>query len=621
MKLNYLIVMPKIANNKEDGYSFPLGILYISAVMKEAGFNVYNLNLNHSDNTVQQDLDFAIKKHRIDIVLTGGLSAQFNAVKMIVDSVHAINKKLTMIVGGGLISSEPNIAMEALEYVDFGVIGEGEITIVELCNYLEKKIDKECKDISGIIFKESKNSKYYITEKRPDIKDLNSLPWPDYEGFEYEKNLEANAGIFSFGNKRIAYIVSSRSCPYKCTFCFHTTGKKYRQRSFDEVFKEIDYLISKYKIDLFMFADELFSVDIERVKIFCSRIKNYNVQWTAGFRVSDVTEELVKVIKSTNNCTMMGFGLESADNSILKSMRKKITVEQIDEALEICYRNGVDISGNFIFGDINETVETANNSLNWLIQNKKYNVKVSHVVTYPGTFIYQYACENNLITDKIKFLKDGCPQINISKMTDEEYSQLHKKLSLLETESLNRINSYNIMSISKEGFISIHGYCNKCSAVNNWEKVKMFKFSYMICKECNNLHLPPVDDKQLIYNLEQNIARLTSNNDKIAIWGMTEHMITVLHKSASLINNKNIFLLDNYIAKQGNTSFGKMVYPPSVIKEFNIEHIIVSAVMHMGVIESQVRVQYPDVKSILDISHMIHSDYVNKLEERTLWPK
>jgi len=111
------------------------------------------------------------------------------------------------------------------------------------------------------------------------------------------------------------------------------SGQKFRQRSLDSVFSEIDYLVSRYGVKYLSIQDELFCHSVERVREFCKRIRPYNIRWLAQFRVTDVTPELVAMLKEAH-CATMAFGIESADNRVLKSMKKQITIEQTERALE-----------------------------------------------------------------------------------------------------------------------------------------------------------------------------------------------------------------------------------------------------------------------------------------------
>ena len=237
-KLNYLAIMPRLVKNVGESYNFPLGIAYISSSLKQAEFNVYTLNLNHVKGEIHRIIQQFIIEKKIDIVLTGGLSFQYNSVKDIVDAAYNCSKKVKIIVGGGLITGGPKVAMTALEHVDVGIIGEGELTVVELAKALENEGDLH--NINGLIFNE--NGEYILTEKRKEIMDLDTIPIPDYEGFNLDKYLDIPPmSILNVQTERAAFMIGSRSCPYQCTFCFHTVGKIYRQRPNKSVLKEIKY--------------------------------------------------------------------------------------------------------------------------------------------------------------------------------------------------------------------------------------------------------------------------------------------------------------------------------------------------------------------------------------------
>lgn len=163
-KWNYLLVMPKIINKVGDGYSFPLGLPYVSAAMKNQGFQVFTYNLNHYEGDVKELLKEQIQLHQIDAVFTGGLSFQYYPLRKLVEIVKEINSNIFVLVGGGIITGDPEAAMEALKYVDVGVIGEGEITNVEICNALE--MGKPLNQIDGIIMKMEGGGVYKNSRKK-----------------------------------------------------------------------------------------------------------------------------------------------------------------------------------------------------------------------------------------------------------------------------------------------------------------------------------------------------------------------------------------------------------------------------------------------------------------------
>lgn len=615
-KLKYLIVMPRIATAPGAGYSFPLGIAYISSSMKKAGFTVFTLNLNHYAGSLREVLAEKINKNDIDVVMTGGLSAQFNTIKPILETAKNLKPSIMTVVGGGIVTAEPEIAMSALEFADFGVIGEGELTVVELCHVLEGGQDFSA--IDGLIFRKNRSygslgeadngvGLYIITKRREEIANLDLVPWPDYEGFDLGRHLSTSfSGNVTVG-KNVLSMIASRSCPYSCTFCFHTVGKKYRQRSLDEIFRELDWLLSKYSIETLSMNDELFARDVPRLKEFCTRIKERNLKWFSSFRVDDMTAEVVDLIKNSN-CTIAGFGLESADDRILKSMRKGITLEQIENALALAKRASMPTNGSFIFGDLEETFESANKTLDWWDSHREYNINLLPVSAYPGTFIYKYACSNGIIKDKIQFLKDSCPPVNVSKMSDGEFATVMKRAMDLSIDSTKKLSSFSYANVNgKESVIDIAGVCTACGEMNLWEKVRPFNaLCSMECSTCKQRYRPSFTADSLV-NLDKNIKFLLQRHEKIAVWGMVYHAVDIFCNSL-VMNQSQVYAVDIASSKIGMDLNGKKVCHPDVIKTENIDLVVISALNHFPIIENQIRNNYPNVKTIFSVISLLEDD-------------
>ncbi len=564
-KMNYLLVMPRLVQNIGDGYSFPLGITYISSSMKKAGYNVAALNLNHRNGDVYEIIKKEIGEKKIDVVATGGLSFQYSTIKPVIEAAKRVNSEIVTIVGGGIITGDPEPAMEALEYADYGVVREGEITTCELCYALEH--GGELPEIDGIIYKS--DNRYIMTKPRTEIENIDSIPWPDYKGFDIEKYLQSMPpGISGLNRQNTVFILASRSCPYNCTFCFHTVGRKYRQRSLDSFFEELDYIVSQYNIEYICLADELFARDTQRVKEFCERIKKYKIRWWAQFRVDDITPGLLPILKD-GGCDVMSFGLESADNRILKSMRKGTTVEQIERTLKLVYDAGISQEGAFIFGDIEETYETANNTLKWWRRHCEYKISLNLITVYPGSFLYKYAHEKGIIKDKVRFLKDGCPQVNVSKLTDNELSELVRNFMEAPISLTKTLTSPEVTSIDyKTGRIGVTGVCVTCTKENNWDNIKLFATNFLSCNNCGQKYNIPLSS-ELRINIENNIARLLEKYGKLAIWGINYHT-SDLFKSSIVLQNENIYPVDISETKRKIDLYGRRIYAPETI---NIEDL------------------------------------------------
>ncbi len=430
MKPNVLLIVPRYFSTPHCGYIMPLGLLYISSALKQSGVcNVFTVNLNHRDEDDHTVLSRLIHEHEIDIVGTSGISGQFIEVFPLLKLVKSIKPQVVTLVGGGMITADAQSAMEAFEgLADYGAIGEGEITDAELIHALANggDIDK----VDGIIYK--KNGEWHQTRRRQDIDNLDIVPLPDYAGFDYDKYLEMNGEVVDGVKFSPVAIVGGRSCKYNCTFCFHPSGSKYRQRSLDSIFREIDYLTSHYPVNYIALREELFASDEQRVIDFCRRIKDYPLVWSIQLRVDSVTPHMVEVLKQSN-CRYVFLGIESADNEILKSMRKQITIEQVEYALDLTIAAGLDTRSTIILGDSIESMQSARHTIDWWKAHKHRSaIDLGMIIAFPGSTLYHRARRDGRIPDPLQFLHDGCPIINLSsRMTNAEYVALAKEVEQL----------------------------------------------------------------------------------------------------------------------------------------------------------------------------------------------
>ena len=422
-KLNVLYVIPRYKTYGMEGhYVMPMGILYVSAYVKRSGVaNVFTLNLNHVEDTEYDVLERYIRENDIDFMGIGGLSGEYSDLARIVSYVKAIDSNVVVQVGGGIMTADPEVTMKAMPDVDFGIVGEGEQTSVELIEALASGGDLSLVD--GLIYRE--NGQLKITGRRTEIYDLDSLPFPDYEGFNYAEYLKNNPDLSDEGKKYSQVsVIGGRSCRYNCTFCFHPSGSKYRQRSLDSIFSEIDYLVSNYNISYIALREELFATDNERVRQFCDRVEAYDFDWSIQLRIDSINQELVDMLKDTR-CRYVFVGVESADDKVLKSMRKGITRSQIENALDMLREAGLNSRSGVIFGDTVETAETARFTLDWFRKNyERYRMFVDMIIAFPGSALYKRACASGVIPDPVQFLKDGCPIVNVSAMSDDEFDAL-----------------------------------------------------------------------------------------------------------------------------------------------------------------------------------------------------
>lgn len=413
--MKVLVAVPRMQLEESANYNymFPLGLAYISAVLKKAGHQVACLNLNHcSGDTAAIVKKFVEEQGPFDAASTGGISTIYRQIKSLVEALKTAQPGIKLILGGGLISSEPELMFSELK-PDYLVLGEGEETIRELLACLAAQGDVS--QVAGIGYS-GPDGKLIFSPARSPIKDIDALPWPDFEGFGfagYLDKMRPSDQFFQdlFDQPRVYPIICSRSCPFLCTFCYHPIGQKYRQRSVKAIIEELAAMISRYRINLIAIYDELFSNDRGWLIEFCREIKAllkeipWECRWGCQMRVDKLDDEMLQMMKEAG-CYSVSYGFESYSPAVLKSMKKHIIPEQIDRAIELTQKNNLSLQANFIFGDPAETLETAKTTLAYWRANLQAGIMLTFVSPYPGTEIYQQALASGLIKDRLDFIEN-----------------------------------------------------------------------------------------------------------------------------------------------------------------------------------------------------------------------
>ncbi|MTV49683.1 radical SAM protein [Heliobacillus mobilis] len=485
-----IIVIRYIPFKEKSYYEFPLGLAYISASLKQAGYAVEVLNLNHHDGTQSDLLKERLANGDIGYVMTGGLSAHYRAIQRIIDDVRAIDEGVRVIIGGGVISASPELMFHTLR-PDYMVIGEGEITVVELLDALTGGAD-DIHRVKGIGYSDSAG-RLIITPAREPIMDLDSIPFPDLEGFEFERYLDMqrpNDSLYLYidDKPRFYPIISSRGCPYNCTFCYHPSGSKYRSRSIDNFMAEVKFVTERYGVNNLAIFDELISADRERLVEICRRLKELpkQVHWICQLRVDEVDQELLFMLKDAG-CFLISYGFESACNEVLKSMRKHITVEQIESAMEMTRQAGIGIQGYFIFGDPAETMESARKTLEFWKKHHDYHLTLGYIRPFPGSVLWKKQVENKSLEEQLHFLNQCIENPpNMSKMDTYQWQELRKEVykALLSNEHFGTVLSSE--RIGERGYrIRIQcPHCNQEVTYGNFHQriLGVFKLN---CRHCN----------------------------------------------------------------------------------------------------------------------------------------
>ncbi|MFA4884263.1 MAG: radical SAM protein [Desulfotomaculaceae bacterium] len=476
-------------------YMFPLGLAYLSSVLKKDGHEVDVLNINHYAGPIDDIVRSALGRKKYDQVLTGGISTYLNQIKAVISAVRQADPAVGVILGGGILSSEPELMFDHLK-PDQGVIGEGEQTISELVACLAER--GNLGQVDGLIYRDERG-KVKTTKPRDPIPNIDLIPYPDFDGFEFEKYLDhmhpSDQYFYDLFDKPRTYpIICSRSCPFICTFCFHPLGNKYRQRSLNSIMDELRLNVLRYRINIISIYDELFSNDRQRMLEFCEQIKaftdilSWDCRWNCQMRVDRIDDEMLAKMKAAG-CYMISYGFESYSPQVLKSMKKHISPEQIKRAVELTLKNDISIQGNFIFGDTAETRATAQETLGYWKDNVEAGIQLGFINPYPGTALYQRLVDRGIIKDKLDFIANHIFDIfNMSeKMTNNEFGKLW--FEVVRTRVRHRIYAPRyVLSEGEAGTVKLKAECPHCHREieyrNFYVLSRQVLFLMLYCREC-----------------------------------------------------------------------------------------------------------------------------------------
>lgn len=369
-----------------------LGPLFLASYVKR---KMENVEVKIIDNTFE-DIKFELNKFNPKIIGITTFTSYYNDAIETAKMAKENNSNVKVVVGGPHINSLP----ESFDKVfDYGIVGEGEKALVELIDAIIN--NKDVSKIKSLIY--YKNNKLIFNKKREFSKELE---WKiDYSLL--------NKGYFKktfvsplYGFERAIGIMTSLGCPFKCKFCcVKTCWSKIRFREVDDVIKEIEDLYYNFGVKYINLYDDLFSINIPRLKEFHKKLKDKGLLGKISFacqvRTSMMNEEMCMILKMLN-VKMAMFGFESGSDRVLKYLKndQSLSVESHKKAIQICKKYDINVYGGLIFGTPGEKLEDMQKSLDFIdygLKNGVGRIWPQVLVPLPGTEIWEIAKQRGKI--------------------------------------------------------------------------------------------------------------------------------------------------------------------------------------------------------------------------------
>lgn len=419
--------MALIDTFEEKGSTSPLGLISIATYVREkAGFNNMKILDVAVDNVIEKMLIAKLKLSKPDAVGISAFTYKYNSAILLAIEIKE-RFDVPVFIGGSHISLIP----ESLAPVfDFGVIGEGEQTMLEILDVLEGK--KELREVDGVVYHE--NNKLKVTKTRTLIEPLDNIPIPDRDFASKDYFLPVKS--FDGRNLVEGNMLTSRGCPYRCPFCASSRfWKTLRMHSVERVVDEVTYLKEKYEVNCINVWDDFFTLSKKRVRGIVEGLKREHLTDDVEFRVqvraNTFDDEMASLLR-TMNVKNLNFGFESGSPRMLKLIKKDVTIEQIEDVVIRGKRYGMTVTGSLMFGIPSETIEDMKLTLKLIDYMHRHGVGCVwfYVATpYPATQFWDYAESkgrvfNNMDWDLLDLRKYDNPLLLDDSISRKEFQKI-----------------------------------------------------------------------------------------------------------------------------------------------------------------------------------------------------
>jgi radical SAM superfamily enzyme YgiQ (UPF0313 family) len=295
------------------------------------------------------------------------------------------------IFGGAHVSALKTKILDDFPEVDFAVAGEGEETLAELL-FSEGEFPA-VSSLPGLVFRDRGKGSSFSGYRKKGL-DLDSLPFPDYEkldGFPQAYTLP----IFNYPTVPNTSCLSSRGCPYACSYCDRSVfGSSYRFNSADYLYEHLKYLHEHFRIRHVNFYDDQFTFNRKRVEDFTRKMieRPLKMTFNCAVRAEHIDFDLLKAMKQAG-CWMISLGIETGDEALLARHRKNADLQMLAEKIYWIKKAGMRVKGLLMIGLPGETESSVQKSMNYVFSLPIDDINVSKFTPFPGTPLYEKARE------------------------------------------------------------------------------------------------------------------------------------------------------------------------------------------------------------------------------------
>lgn len=418
---------------------YPSGILFLAADLRQQGITCEIIDSALSRRRIPEDareklILQAIRLRKSKVVCFSASHIELAEVVRINKKVHEIDRSIKTITGGSQPTYRPDDFLN--NGFDFVCVGEGEKTLFDFV-IEARKSQPDWASVNGLIWKDGNRIIRNSPRELMTEVEINSLPLPAYDLID-KRYFDVNTGLIRGLPLRGAMLLTTRGCPFNCSFCGCNLifGRRLRFKSLEKIEQEIIFLKKNYGIEGLWIIDDTFTINHEHVRGVSDILKRHNIIWGCQSRANTIDEDMIRTMKLAG-CKQIDIGVESGSQRVLDEIiQKGITVQQVINAFALARKYHIRTLANFMIGLPTETVAELEQTRQ-LAERIKADVYVFAIATpLPGTQLYEMVgvpispddyCRLDWCGGPLtqKFNKSGIPDLVAAKNALQKRFYLH----------------------------------------------------------------------------------------------------------------------------------------------------------------------------------------------------
>ena len=361
----------------------PVGILSIATYLQQRGHEVQLLDLGVlPPDVASARLATAIDSFRPQIVGFTAVTSNFLNAAALAGELKRRIPGIRTVCGGVHVSALRGAILAQFPVFDLVVAGEGEAALAEIA------AGTDYAAIQGLIYRADDGIR--DNGVRSAVCSLDALPFPDYRllaGFPHQYE----GPLFNYPHGPTATVISSRGCPYSCSYCDRSVfGSSFRYNSPHYLYEQMRYLRTEFGIRHVFFYDDLFTFNRQRVAEFCALLqdKPLGMTFNCAVRVGHIDRELLTMLKAAG-CWMVSLGIESGAPEILARHKSNVDFAAMKESVALIQQSGLRAKGLFMIGLPGETEETIRLTTDFITRLELDDMNLTKFTPFPGSPLYQ----------------------------------------------------------------------------------------------------------------------------------------------------------------------------------------------------------------------------------------